>query len=102
MSEEPKPIPMGLLGIAQARITKDYLGHVPGLHGVALGVIAGQPAIILLATTPRPPTSHRIPERLCLRIEGELYAAPIGWLQAGKMAPTNVVPDENGVVIDAP
>lgn len=101
MSEQAKPITMGLLPIAQARITKDYLGHVPGLHGVGLGTIAGEPAVILLATTPRPPTTYRIPERLCIRIEGEMYAAPIGWLQTGKMSPTNVVPDEKGVVFDA-
>ena len=80
-----------LLPIAVARFAKDYLGRVPGLHGVAPAYYEGKPAVGLLANTDRPPTSHRIPQRLTITVDGENYVAPLVWL--------NVPPHRKGTVI---
>lgn len=86
-------IPASLLMVAQGAVAQDFLGKVPGMHGVAMGSLDGKPAIMLTGMTPRPPVSHRIPERLVITIQGEKYAVPLVWIQTNDVKPGAIVPN---------
>lgn len=93
-------IPPHRLPIAVARVAKDYLGNVPGLHGVAPAYYDGKPAIGLLANTDRPPASHRIPQHLIITVQGVNYRAPLVWLKVPPHHKGAVVIGDEQVVID--
>lgn len=95
------PLPLQHHAVAQAAVAKDFLGKVPGLHGVALGFVGDAPAVYLTANTNRPPESHRIPSRLLITIDGVKYAVPLAWLKTKPHAPGALVPTIAEVIAHA-
>jgi hypothetical protein len=88
-----------IIQVAIARVVRDFLGRVVGMHGVAPALYAGEPAVALLGVTPQPPALPPIPGRLVLIVDGVKHAVPLVWIQTAPTRPGSIVATGNEVVV---
>jgi hypothetical protein len=88
-----------VIQVAIARVVRDFLGRVVGMHGVAPAIYNGEPAVALLGVTPRPPALPPIPGQLVLIVDGVRHAIPLVWIRTAPTRPGSIVSTGNEVVV---